>query len=457
MLRFYKFFCTFVLAMRVLIVNTSEQAGGAAVAASRLCDALNNNGVKAKMMVRDKQTDDITVVTGGGWKMKEKWCFYWERFVIWLNNRLSRQNLFKVSIANAGIDITCTPEFQEADIIHLHWVNQGFLSLGGLRKIFQSGKPVVWTMHDMWPLTAICHHAYDCETFSTGCNRCHFLRHPGKNDLSARVFRKKQKIFMKCRDFACQSPLTGSGFDKQSPYFVAVSEWLADKARKSALIGHFPISVIPNVLSLQQFTIVDRTDARTTLGINAQFVIAFGAARLDDPIKGFGYLTEALRLLEGKWKEESGKGKDIHLLLFGTVRDASIFNDLPVHYTHLGYISDTYRLSEVYSAANIVVSSSLYETFGQTIIESMACGCVPVSFDGSGQTDIITHEKNGYLARRLSAESLADGMEWALLKSESEGMTLRKELRRSVVRRYGESIVANQYINLYQSLLHKND
>ena len=87
----------------------------------------------------------------------------------------------------------------------------------------------------------------------------------------------------------------------------------------------------------------------------------------------------------------------------------------------------------------------------------MACGCVPVSFDGSGQTDIITHEKNGYLARRLSAESLADGMEWALLKSESEGMTLRKELRRSVVRRYGESIVANQYINLYQSLLHKND
>ena len=285
--------------MRILIVNTSECTGGAAVAASRLCDALNNNGVKAKMMVRDKQTDDITVVTGEGWKVKEKWCFYWERFVIWLNNRLSRQNLFKVSIANAGIDITCTPEFQEADIIHLHWVNQGFLSLGGLRKIFQSGKPVVWTMHDMWPLTAICHHAYDCETFSTGCNQCHFLRHPGKNDLSARVFRKKQKIFVKCRDFACQSPLTGSGFDKRSPYFVAVSEWLADKARKSALIGHFPICVIPNVLSLQQFTIVDRTDARTTLGINARFVIAFGAARLDDSIKGFGYLAEALRLLEG--------------------------------------------------------------------------------------------------------------------------------------------------------------
>ena len=433
--------------MRILIVNTSECTGGAAVAASRLCDALNNNGVKAKMMVRDKQTDDITVVTCGGSKLKKKWCFYWERLVIWLNNRLSRQNLFKVSIANAGIDITSTPEFQEADIIHLHWVNQGLLSLGGLQKILKSGKPVVWTMHDMWPLTAICHHAYDCEGYETGCSHCHFLHHPGKNDLSARVFRRKEKMLE-----ALHHSVTN--IHHQPLRFVAVSEWLADKARKSALIGHFPISVIPNGLSLQQFTIIDRTDARTALDVKARFVIAFGAARLDDPIKGFNYLTEALRLLVSDGRMNAS---DMHLLLFGTVRDASIFNDLPIRYTNLGYINDTYRLSEVYSAANIVVSSSLYETFGQTLIEAMACGCLPVSFDGSGQTDIITHEKNGYLARRLSAESLADGMEWAMKKSESEGITLSKELRRSVVRRYGESVVANQYLNLYQSILSRND
>ena len=103
------------------------------------------------------------------------------------------------------------------------------------------------------------------------------------------------------------------------------------------------------MLSLQQFTIVDRTDARTTLGVNDRFVIAFGAARIDDSIKGFSYLTEALRLLT----------MPVHLLLFGTVRDASILDKLPVSYTHLGYINDTYRLSEVYSAANVVVSSSL--------------------------------------------------------------------------------------------------
>ena len=48
--------------MRVLIVNTSERTGGAAVAANRLMKALINHGVKAKMLVRDKESDSLTVV-----------------------------------------------------------------------------------------------------------------------------------------------------------------------------------------------------------------------------------------------------------------------------------------------------------------------------------------------------------------------------------------------------------
>jgi len=419
--------------MRVLIVNTSESKGGAAVAASRLCDALNNNGVKARMLVRDKQSGDITVATCGN-GLQNKWNFLWERFVIWLSNGMSRKNLFKVSIANAGIDITKTQEFREADVIHLHWVNQGMLSLKGIRRILSSGKPVVWTMHDMWPLTAICHHAYECENYAQACGHCPFLRRPGRNDLSARIFRKKQRIFL--------SPLTSH----LSPlYFVSVSEWLAGRARKSALIGAFPIEVIPNVLSLSQFTVIDRIDARTAVEAEERYVIAFGAARIDDPIKGFNYLVEALRLLVGSGRF---KASDIRLLLFGQVRNATIFDHLPVPYTHLGYIDDAYRLSQVYSASNVTVSSSLYETFGQTLIEAMACGSVPVSFDGSGQADIISHEKNGYLAQRLSAESLAEGIAWGL-----HSTLTPQELRRCVIRHYGESVVAQQYVNLYNRIM----
>ena len=113
--------------MRVLIVNTSEKTGGAAVAANRLMAALNNNGVKAKMLVRDKQTDDITVV-GLQHRRQARWHFLWERWCVFWHLRFSKQHLFEIDIANSGFDITHLREFREADVIHLSWINQGMLS-----------------------------------------------------------------------------------------------------------------------------------------------------------------------------------------------------------------------------------------------------------------------------------------------------------------------------------------
>ena len=414
--------------MKVLILNTSERTGGAAVAANRLTEALLNNGVKAKMLVCKSGQDSSLYVMQTGSKIQNKWNFYFERVVIWLSNRLDRKNLFKVSIANAGLDVTKTAEFQEADIIHLHWVNQGFLSLKGIRKILKSGKPVVWTMHDMWESTAICHHAYDCRLFENECHDCFYLRSKGPKDLSNRVFHKKQQVLESAENLT----------------FVAVSNWLADRVRSSALTGRFPVQVIPNAISLSRFIITDRDDARTTLDISERYVLTFGAARIDDPIKGFDYLTEALRLLVDNSRI---RREDLRVVLFGGVRDTSFFQQLPVPYTYLGYIDDEDRLSLIYSASDVTVSSSLYETFGQTLIEAMACGSTPVSFDGSGQTDIIQHQQNGYLAERLSAQSLADGIEWAL-----NAQLTPRELRRSVSRRYAESVVANRYYELYKSL-----
>mgnify|MGYP004569765009 CR=1 FL=1 len=179
--------------MRVLIVNTSENTGGAAVAANRLKEALNNNGIKAKMLVRDKESDDITVAQlNKSWH--QKWDFLWERFVIYMRLHFKRDNLFLIDIANAGTDITKTREFKEADVIHLSWINQGMLSLKGIRKILESNKPVVWTMHDIWPASSICHLTLGCHHYNNGCGNCKYLPgNGGKNDLSAKIWKKKQK------------------------------------------------------------------------------------------------------------------------------------------------------------------------------------------------------------------------------------------------------------------------
>ena len=114
--------------MRVLIVNTSENIGGAAVAANRLMNALNNNGVKAKMLVRDKLSEEITIASLPHKCLNQR-HFLWERWCIFWHLHFSRNHLFDIDIANSGTDITSLREFKEADVIHLSWVNQGFLSL----------------------------------------------------------------------------------------------------------------------------------------------------------------------------------------------------------------------------------------------------------------------------------------------------------------------------------------
>lgn len=409
--------------MKVLIVNTSEKNGGAAIAANRLMDALINNGISAKMLVMEKESSNINVASVGSW-LQKSWNFTYERFVIWANNMFSRNNLFTVSIANTGIDITKTQEFRDADIIHLNWINQGFVSLRGIRKILDSGKPVVWTMHDMWELTAICHHAYECDNYQTECRNCRFLRFPGNSDLAHRIFAKKRKAM------------------NGKVAYVAVSRWLADRAKQSKMIGDNRLEVIPNSISLSKFQMKDKIGSRDYFNISgSRKVVVFGAARIDSPIKGFEYLKKALQIVASR----HGCVKDsILLVVFGGCKNQEVFDGIAVDYKWLGRINGEAELAKLYSAADVAVSSSLYETFGQTLVEAQACGCMPVSFAGSGQEDIIQHRQTGYLAEYKSAEDLANGILWAL-----DSGVKRADLRRNVMRNFSESTVANQYIKLY--------
>ena len=410
--------------MNILFVSTAERSGGGAIAARRLLTALNSIGINAKMLVRDKQTDLPCVIEIKKGK-SDIWRFVWERIVIWANNLFSKRNLFKVSIANTGYDITKFKEFQEADIIHLHWVNQGMISLKNIQQILDSGKPVVWTMHDMWECTAICHHAYTCDKFKTECMHCLFLRFPGEHDLANRIFHKKRKLLA-----------------NKTIHVITVSRWLERLAKESALLKHCPIDTIPNTLSLSDFQMMDKAECRKQLGLPLdKRIIIFGAARVDDPIKGFPMILDALSYLKTHNQEFA---KDLHLVTFGIFKQAK--PHIPIDHTDIGWVKDNATLSMLYSASDALISASLYETFGQTLIEAQACGCLPVSFGNSGQTDIIRHKENGYLAEYLSPVSLAEGIVWTL----TEGTAINMEtVRTEVLNKYSAEVVASRYMDLY--------
>lgn len=417
--------------MRVLIVNTSENTGGAAVAANRLKEALNNNGIKAKMLVRDKESDDITVAQlNKSWH--QKWDFLWERFVIYMRLHFKRDNLFLIDIANAGTDITKTREFKEADVIHLSWINQGMLSLKGIRKILESHKPVVWTMHDLWPASSICHYAHNCRNYEKQCGNCPLLPGNGSsNDLSARIWKKKRKIL-----------------ERNSILFVTCSRWLADKAKKSGLLSGQKVISIPNPIDSRAFTKENREEARLYAGLpEGKKLILFVSQRVTDKRKGMDYFITAInKMVEAhpEMKENCGIA-----ILGGKAEELA--DKLPLPSYPLGYVSEEKKIASIYNSVDLFVLPSLEDNLPNTIMEAMACGVPCVGFNTGGIPEMIDHLKNGYVAEYKSSDDLARGIHWVL--SEADHQSLSNEAMKKVNQCYSQYAVAMKYIEAYNQAM----
>lgn len=417
--------------MRVLIVNTSEKTGGAAVAAKRLMEALNNNGVKAKMLVRDKETENINVV-GLKQSFMHRWNFLWERWCIFVRLHFSRNRLFEIDIANAGFDITSLKEFKEADVIHLSWINQGMLSLKGIRKILASGKPVVWTMHDLWAATAICHYAGGCSYFRTRCHNCKLLPGGGSNDdLSSKIWKRKKNIL-----------------NNNNISFVTCSQWLGRLAKQSGLLTGQYITSIPNPIDTRVFCPRDRKEARLRTGLPSdKRLILFVSQRVTDKRKGMEYFIEAVRKLVQEYPEM--KNNTGIAVLGGHSEDVADSLCMPVYL--LGYVSEPQKIINIYNSVNLFVLPSLEDNLPNTIMEAMACGVPCVGFNVGGIPEMISHKTNGYVAEYKSVDDLAQGMRWVL--DEADYSEISNRAVADVVKNYSQRSVAMKYIEVYNRAL----
>lgn len=425
----------YLCIMRVLIINTSEKTGGAAVAANRLMDALNNNGVKAKMLVRDKITDDITVV-GLNCSMKTQFHFLWERWCIFWHLHFSKDHLWEIDLANSGNDITSLPEFQEADVIHLSWINQGMLSFSGIRKILKSGKPIVWTMHDLWNATGICHYSRKCKRYASGCGQCPLLPGGGsKKDISAQVFKNKQNLYKDA-----------------NIHFVACSRWLQDEAKNSALLVGRHLTNIPNPIDTRIYCQHDKKEARLYAGLpEDKRIILFVSQKVTDERKGMEYFVEAMNILVKN--DPSYKDNTCIAILGGHSEDVADRLPLPVY--PLGFVNDDKKIVCVYNSADVFVLPSLEDNLPNTIMEAMACGVPCVGFKTGGIPEMIEHQKSGYVAQYMKSDDLAQGIHWILDEADAE--QLSKNCQKKVVQTYSQHAVAMRYIEVYnQALAFKN-
>ena len=412
--------------MKIALVNRSDSTGGAAIVTRRLMHALRAEGVDARMLVLEKLTDDPHVISIAS-PLADKYNFLAERWSIFLRNGFSRERLFKADIANHGRNIVRHPWIREADVVMLNWVNQGFLSLKSIGRLCETGKPVIWTMHDMWPMTGVCHHALQCDGYRHVCRGCQFLDSI-KVDLSTAVQSQKNKLYTLHPGLR----------------FVAVSNWLADCARGSRLLHGKQMEVIPNAIDVEQFRWERQHGGSLGIGED-KTVIVMGAARLDDSIKGFDLLIDTMRYLRKNYPVVAG---GLHLVLFGGIRDRSLLDQLAVSYTYLGPVNGIDRLVDIYTQADVVLSTSRFETLPGTLIEGMACGCTAVSFGAGGQRDIIDHRSTGYIAAEMEPEAIAEGIAWAAMA----GLD-RHSLHQIVARKFAAPVVARRYMELCENLL----
>ena len=407
--------------MRVLIVSTHDQQGGAAIAAYRLLEALNKNGATAHMLTINKKSDNVNVIEVGN-RLMNKIRFTTERGIIYIQNGFSKKNLFDISIANTGVSITNHPEFKKADVIHLHWINQGMLSIKEIGNIVASGKKIVWTMHDMWPFTGICHHAGACNHFETGCGWCPFLQMPMKKDLSYTTFLCKQ-----------------AAYSFGLIHFVACSNWLKKQALKSQLTTYHKVSAIANPLNTDLYKPKDKAELRKIMNLPTdKKIVLFAAAKVSDKRKGIDYLIKASKILS--------KNKTNILFLIVGGNSEEIMSQLALPAINVGYVTSS-NMPDIYNAVDLFVTPSLQENLPNTIMESMACGTPCVGFNVGGIPEMIDHKQNGFVAKYKDSQDLANGLIWVLQKASIK--VLSDNARNKAVENYSETIIAKKYMDIY--------
>jgi len=420
--------------MKVTLINTSDAGGGAPVACLRLLKALDEQKIDAQLLVQEKKTDEKRVqgvVKNFATRLKARFDFFYERLPFMFLHEKDKSVRFAFSTANAGISIKDEPLVKNADIIHLHWTNSGFLSIADLKELVDTGKPIIWTLHDMWTFTGGCHYAGTCDHFTGECGDCYFLSDPGENDISRKGWLHKAAMYAGAENVT----------------FVTCSQWLGTVAKRSSLISKFRIESIPNPIDVNLFSPTDKTTAKERWRINPfAKVIAFGAANINDRRKGITYLVDALTDLYSLCPDAGL----IEIVIFGKNKhfDAS---QLPFRVYELGPISVQEELVEIYNLADVFVMPSVEDNLPNTVMEALACGTPVVAFNTGGVPEMIDHQQNGYLAEYKSAGDLAKGLYEILHSDKTEELSLNA--RNKVLNTFTNKAVAQQYHKLYKSIL----
>lgn len=409
-----------------LLVSTYDLSGGAARAAHRLHLGLLTKGIDSTLLVQRRTGDSEGVV---GPTSRRARALARVRPVIDSSVLAMYPNRPGTMMSPAWLPGGASSRFRdvEYDLINLHWTVDGFLSVSGAGTI---QKPIIWTLHDMWIFTGGCHYSGQCDGYREKCGRCPQLGSSSKWDLSRLVMHQKERRWR--------------GLDLS---LVSPTEWLAEAARNSSLLSDCPITVISNGVDTKQFRPFNREFSREVLGLPAEKgLVAFGALNLSERRKGATLLLDAIGKLAERIPPET-----VELVIFGSSKSPRREEET-IKATYLGALNDDVGLALLFSAVDVVVVPSLYEAQSLVAVEAMACGTPCVAFRVEGLSEVINHGQNGLLATAFDTSELAD-LTAELLTNQNRRTVMAAAAREKALREWDLGVIANRYVELFQSLI----
>jgi len=404
--------------LNIVLLSYHNQNGGAGIACGRLAEALSKAGHQVNYLVQEKTGNDGSIELNNTlWKKAMSWIRFILERLAYLPYEKNKDVRFLFNPGKYGQDLSQHPLIQQADIIHLHWVNFGMLSIENIKQLLNTGKPIYWTLHDMWAFTGGCHHSGNCLNFQKACGNCEeFIKHPAENDLSHEIWKEKL-----------------SAFQRPNLHIITCSDWLKERAASSSILKNQPIQSIPNAIDTSFFKPADKQNAKQILGLDpSKKHILFVAMRVNAPKKGFSYLEKALKGLDSSTTE---------LIVVGNAQDLP---ELQLKAHIMGHISSPEKMIQIYQAADVFVTPSLEENLPNTIMEALACGTPCVGFAIGGIPEMIDHQVNGYVADYLSAEDLTKGLAWTLENAPEQAARQKAEST------YSEEIIGAKHVNYYK-------
>ncbi len=408
------------MAIKVLHVNYHDSKGGAAIAVQRIHEAQVLNGIKSKILVAVKETTSENVIGPSSSIEEIKW-----KFLLSMNRKFEKIQK-KKRYDSSSYNILPNNFYKKInkldyDLVNLHWIGNNLIPIKSIPKI---NKPIIWTLHDMWPYTGTEHYTLD-NRFEYGYNSKNKSQNTKGLDLDRFCWNLKKKNYPK------------------NIRVVATSSWQAENVKKSQLLKDKKFVKIPLPLNFNFWKPLDKKVSRKNLNLPLnKKIILIGAENLDYKRKGLNLMKNIFPALIRN---------NFYLVAFGRITK-DFFKEIDnSHFISFNEIkSNTLDLKTLYSASDLFIAPSIQESFGQTVLEAASC-CLPsICFENNGISEIINHKKNGYIAKLNNMDDFITGVNWII--NNLDKIVMENQLQK-IKDKFNMENVGLQYKNLYLDVL----